>query len=113
MCSLERSPLPAAIAIRLTSSSGVTPVFAAALPGIFARSPDTRAMAATMEAAAAAEATLTSADVARRVGVSSRTVRDWADRGDLPAVRLTPRSPRRFRAEDVEELLERAQQGGR
>jgi excisionase family DNA binding protein len=52
--------------------------------------------------------TLTTARVAERLGVSPQTVRRFADDGRLRAVRLTERSPRRFVAEDVERLLERA-----
>jgi excisionase family DNA binding protein len=54
---------------------------------------------------------VTTAEAARRLGIAPRTVRTFADRGDLPAIRLTPRSPRRFRVEDIERLLERARAG--
>ena len=39
---------------------------------------------------------------------SASTIRRLADAGVLPALRLTPKSPRRFRERDVRELLERA-----
>jgi DNA-binding transcriptional MerR regulator len=45
--------------------------------------------------------------VALVLGVSGRTVTRFADRGVLPAERLTPRSPRRYRAADVLAVLER------
>ena len=48
-------------------------------------------------------------EVARLLGVSERTVQRLSDRGFLPALRLVPYSPRRYRREDVEALLERAQ----
>jgi excisionase family DNA binding protein len=54
---------------------------------------------------------VTTAEAARRLGIAPRTVRTFADRGDLPSIRLTPRSPRKFRAEDIEQLLERAEAG--
>jgi excisionase family DNA binding protein len=41
--------------------------------------------------------------------VDTKTVRRLADAGYLPAIRLTPRSPRRFRTADIERLLEQAQ----
>jgi excisionase family DNA binding protein len=52
---------------------------------------------------------LGTSEVARRLGVSESTVARLADRGALPSFRLTPTSPRRFRTEDVAELLERAE----
>ena len=55
---------------------------------------------------------LTTAEVADRLGVSAGTVRSYADRGFLPAVRLTSRSPRRFRCEDVDRFLSAATSGG-
>jgi excisionase family DNA binding protein len=54
-----------------------------------------------------ADATLTPAEAAAGAGVDPRTVRRFADRGDLPAIRLTRRSPRRFLERDVRALLER------
>ena len=55
---------------------------------------------------------LTTGQMAELFGVTDRTIERWADRGILPAIRLTPTSPRRFRLEDVESLLEEAQRGG-
>jgi hypothetical protein len=57
--------------------------------------------------------TLTSTEAANVVttaGVqaSASTIRRLADAGVLPAVRLTPRSPRRFCVDDVRRLIERA-----
>jgi excisionase family DNA binding protein len=55
---------------------------------------------------------LTTGDVARRLLVNPRTVRRLEKQGLLPAFRLTPKSPRRFRTSDVEEFLARAERGG-
>ena len=55
---------------------------------------------------------MTTSEVAAELGVTDRTVRTFADRGFLPAVRLTPTSPRRFRREDVDRLLSAATAGG-
>jgi excisionase family DNA binding protein len=55
-----------------------------------------------------ASATLTTGQAAARLKVDPSTVRRLADAGYLPAIRLTPRSPRRFRQEDVRRLLEQA-----
>lgn len=52
-------------------------------------------------------ADLTISDVARLLGVTPGTVRDYADRGYLPCRRL-PSGHRRFRRTDVEALLNRA-----
>jgi excisionase family DNA binding protein len=49
---------------------------------------------------------LTTSEVVERLGVSPQTVRRLADAGELPHFRLTPRSPRRFRCEDVDRLLQ-------
>jgi excisionase family DNA binding protein len=57
--------------------------------------------------------TLKTREVAEALGVSTHTVRRYADAGVLPVVRLTPRSPRRFCSEDVARLLEAAQAGTR
>jgi excisionase family DNA binding protein len=54
---------------------------------------------------------LGTSQVARRLRVSERTVMRLAESGQLPSFRLTPTSPRKFRAEDVEALLERAEGG--
>jgi len=43
---------------------------------------------------------LTTAEVAQRLGIHPATVRTWADKGWLPAVRL-PNGYRKFREEDV------------
>jgi excisionase family DNA binding protein len=43
-------------------------------------------------------------EVAQLLGVSSQTIRRWADAGTLPAIRL-PSGYRRFEAYDVLELL--------
>lgn len=57
---------------------------------------------------ATVDATVTTREAAQQVGVSTRTIRRYADRGILPAIRLTPTSPRRFDERDVERLLDRA-----
>lgn len=41
--------------------------------------------------------------IARRIGVHENTVRNWIDRGILPALRL-PTGARRVASEDVEKL---------
>jgi excisionase family DNA binding protein len=51
---------------------------------------------------------VTTGVVAERLGVDPKTVRKLADDGYLPTIRLTPRSPRRFRVEDVERLRDQA-----
>jgi len=60
-----------------------------------------------------ASATLITSEVvaffaAEGFAISPQTIRRWADEGLLPGIRLTPSSPRRYRREDVEALLERA-----
>jgi excisionase family DNA binding protein len=57
------------------------------------------------ERRAASDELLTSAEVAERFGVDRRTVVLWAKRGRLRALR-TPGGQHRFRAEEVEKLLE-------
>jgi DNA-binding transcriptional MerR regulator len=52
--------------------------------------------------------TLGTKDVARLLDVSEATVRRYSEAELLPAVRLTPTGPRRFREEDVRRLLKRA-----
>jgi excisionase family DNA binding protein len=47
-------------------------------------------------------------EVAQLLDVDPSTVRRFAAAGILPAIRLTPRSPLKFRLEDVERLLEEA-----
>ena len=47
---------------------------------------------------------MSTAQVARRLGVSAGTVRRWADAGHLPTSR-TPGGQRRFSAERVEAFL--------
>jgi len=49
--------------------------------------------------------TLTTGQAARLLGVHPDTVLKLVARRALPAWRLTPRSPRRFRRSDVEALL--------
>ncbi len=49
---------------------------------------------------------LTVSDVGRRLLISPRTVHRLIDRGDLPAVRITPRGTLRFLARDVDALIE-------
>lgn len=48
---------------------------------------------------------LTSTQVARRLNLHSNTVRRWSSRGILKAYRVGPRGDRRFRWEDVLEIL--------
>lgn len=52
------------------------------------------------------ETLLTSAEVARRVGVSRQTVRNWAVSGELAAIRLPGRGLLRFDPADVDRLLQ-------
>jgi excisionase family DNA binding protein len=47
-------------------------------------------------------------DAAEMLGVHPATVRNWADRGDLP-MRRTPGGHRRFRRDDLEQWLETRQ----
>ena len=47
---------------------------------------------------------------ARALGVSENTIRRWAERGLLPAVRL-PSGVRRFRPEDIESARARMYEG--
>jgi excisionase family DNA binding protein len=58
-----------------------------------------------------ASETMTTSEVAEMLGLSDRAVRAIADRGALPAARLTPTSPRRFRREDVDRLIRAALHG--
>lgn len=46
------------------------------------------------------------AEVAEKLALSPRRVRELAAAGVLPATQLTPRGHLRFRREDVERLLE-------
>jgi DNA-binding transcriptional MerR regulator len=62
-------------------------------------------MKAEGQAAVAAVTFLTSADVARRAGVTPEMVRVWNRRGQLPAQR-TEGGVRLFRSDDVARLLE-------
>jgi len=48
---------------------------------------------------------LTSTQVARRLNFHSNTVRRWSSQGILKAYRVGPRGDRRFRWEDVLEIL--------
>ena len=48
---------------------------------------------------------LTSTQVARRLNLHSNTVRRWSSQGILKAYRVGPRGDRRFRWEDVLEIL--------
>jgi excisionase family DNA binding protein len=49
---------------------------------------------------------LTAAQAAELLEVDPRTVSRLADIGKLPAIRLSEKSPRRYRREDVERLLQ-------
>ena len=49
---------------------------------------------------------LTSSQTAEALGIAERTVRELAERGDLPYLRFGERGRYRFRREDVERLLE-------
>ena len=51
------------------------------------------------------EELLTVADVAERLKLNQQTVRNWIDRGDLPATRVGRRV--RIRRADFEEIVER------
>ena len=51
------------------------------------------------------KAMLRTADVAQFLGVHINTVRRWSKNGILKAYRIGPRRDRRFRREDVEDLL--------
>lgn len=53
---------------------------------------------------------LTSGDVARYFGVSTVTVREWADSGKLASFR-TPGGQRRFRREDIDAFIEASATG--
>lgn len=44
-------------------------------------------------------------DVARMLGVHVNTVRRWANRGILEAYSIGPRGDRRFRKQDIDDLL--------
>jgi excisionase family DNA binding protein len=46
-------------------------------------------------------------EAARTLGVSEQTVRNWADRGVLPAFRHPTRNARMFDAEEVQALKDR------
>lgn len=48
---------------------------------------------------------LTVGQVAALFEVSPRTIRDWAENGHLPSLRVGSRGHRRFRREDVEKVL--------
>jgi len=48
---------------------------------------------------------ITVSQVARILGVHANTVRNWSDRGMLKTYRLGDRRDRRFRLEDVNQLL--------
>lgn len=55
------------------------------------------------------EQTLTTTDeVARRFKTSTKTVRELVARGELSAIRLSPKGHLRFAEEDVEQFLHRA-----
>jgi excisionase family DNA binding protein len=49
---------------------------------------------------------LTSPQVAELLGIADRTVRELAEKGELPYVRFGDRGRYRFRREDIERLLE-------
>jgi DNA-binding transcriptional MerR regulator len=52
------------------------------------------------------ERLLRSRDVAERFAVTTRTVNRWGDEGVIPVVRVS--GVRRYRARDVERLIDRA-----
>lgn len=43
------------------------------------------------------------------LGVSANTMRRWDKEGILQAIRITPKSNRRYKREDIEKLIERRQ----
>ena len=51
---------------------------------------------------------LTVSDVAQLLGVHPNTVRRWNQKGMLKSYRIGPRGDRRFRREDVDDLLREA-----
>jgi len=44
-------------------------------------------------------------EVARMLGIHSNTVRNWSDKGLLPAYYIGPRGDRRFKRNEVEDYL--------
>jgi len=54
---------------------------------------------------------LTSTQVARRLNIHMNTVRRWSSRGILKAYRVGPRGDRRFKWEDVVNVLEEETNG--
>jgi excisionase family DNA binding protein len=60
-------------------------------------------MRSTLDPADVLPPILSVSDVARLLGASERTIRSWADAGDLPAFKLThgPRGRWKFRRADV------------
>ena len=56
---------------------------------------------------------LSTKDVAERLGVSYWSVRNYVRRGELPAERIRSSRLLRFRAEDVERLLQPAGTGSK
>lgn len=52
------------------------------------------------------ERLVTSDDVAKIAGVSAETVRRWAALGDIRAIRVGRRGRYRFRASEIQRLLE-------
>jgi excisionase family DNA binding protein len=67
----------------------------------------------TAPSAPAVDKLLAAKEVAAQLGVSVNTIRRWTATGHLPAVRLTPLSPLRFRRRDVEALIERGAKADR
>jgi len=51
---------------------------------------------------------LTVSDVAQLLGLHPNTVRQWNQKGMLKSYRIGPRGDRRFRLEDVDDLLREA-----
>jgi PAS domain S-box-containing protein/diguanylate cyclase (GGDEF)-like protein/excisionase family DNA binding protein len=86
------------------------PVPAAQLEGMLATALP-RVSVATTEGPAAASASVTMRDAAGALGVSSSTVRRWADEGRLTAIR-TSGGHRRFLVEDVRRLRSGLRESG-
>jgi len=55
---------------------------------------------------------LTVREVSRLLNIHTNTVRRWGDRGILRAYRITNRGDRRFKREDIEDLLTQLNNNG-